>query len=426
MSARRAIRYEEPATAASRDWRSDVLSAVIVASVVFNFVLCFVNTNVFRTSAGLVIAAELALIATTLLLLIGRGFDLFVIIAAWVAYTIFLGALQGSFDPKPARDMMIPIVFYFAAREIGSREAGDRLVAACVWTVLAIGLYEYFFLKQFVKQFDILGYYVSRGTVQAAAAELSEDRLFASGMRYEGRTLLPFLGEHRVSSVFLEPVSVGNFGAICFAWIALRNWDRPLRMLVRLLPVVTIFVFADARFGLAVSLLSLLIYLVAKYTSRILVLIGPFALIVVLGWIGAVFPDVAWDNTLRGRILLSGQMISKLGFEDVFAFVRNDGFTSDSGYTYTMVKIGLVGFLGMWALFVLTPARDLASWRYRIFVAVYLSLLLIISNSVYSIKTAALLWYLVGALDAEPKEAAAEERIETPARRRYRPRLGAA
>ena len=392
-------------SAAARDWRAGALSAVVIAAVVFNFVLCFVNTNMFRTSAGLVIAAELVLIATTLLLMIGRGFDLFVILAVYVAYSIFLGALQGSFDPKPTRDLMIPVIFYFAARELGSREDGDRLVWISISIVLVIGLFEFVFLKQYVKIFDILGYYVSRGTVQAATAELSEDRLFASGMRYEGRTLLPFLGEHRVSSVFLEPVSVGNFGAICFAWITLRNWGRPLRMLVRLLPVVTIFVLADARFGLAVSLLSILVYAVAAHTSRAIVVAAPFAIIVTLAWIGYSFPDVAWDNTLRGRILLSGQMLSALSFDDVFAFVRNDRFTSDSGYAYTMVKIGLAGFVGMWILFVIAPARDLASWRYRIFTAVYMTLLLMISNSIYSIKTAALLWYLVGALDAPPRSA---------------------
>jgi hypothetical protein len=31
----------------------------------------------------------------------------------------------------------------------------------------------------------------------------------------------------------------------------------------------------------------------------------------------------------------------------------------------------------------------------------------VISNSIYSIKTAALLWYLVGALDAVPRQAVA-------------------
>ena len=66
-------------------------------------------------------------------------------------------------------------------------------------------------------------------------------------MRYEGRTLLPWLGEHRVSSVFLEPVSVGNFGAICFSWIVLRNWSRPFSMLLRLLPVIAIFTHHQAQ-----------------------------------------------------------------------------------------------------------------------------------------------------------------------------------
>ena len=389
--------------ASAPDWRPRILSAVILGAILFNFALCFVNTNIFRTGAGIVIGCEIALIGVTLALLVGRNFDIFVILGVYVAYTLFLAALQGSFDPKPARDLMIPVIFYFAARELGSRKDGDRLVWASVWIVLAVGLFEYGFLKQFVRLFDILGYYVSRGTVQAAAAEMSGDRLFASGMRYEGRTLLPMLGEHRVSSVFLEPVSVGNFGAICFSWIVLREWGRPLRMIVRLLPVVAIFVFADARFGLSISLLSILAFAFSRLTGRVLVAIAPFTLIIVLAWIGYTWPDVAWDNTLRGRILLGGQFLSKLDWSDVFALVPNFSFTADSGYAYTLVKIGLAGFAGMWILFALAPARDETSWRYRVFVAIYVTLLLVISNSIYSIKTAALLWYLVGALDAKKR-----------------------
>ncbi|MCB1540970.1 MAG: surface polysaccharide polymerase [Rhodoblastus sp.] len=392
-----------PHPAAVTDWRPRVLSAVVLGAILFNFALCFVNTNLFRTGAAIVIGCEMALIGVTLALIVGRTFDLFVILGVFVAYTLFLAALQGSFDPKPARDLMIPVIFYFAARELGSREDGDRLVWAAVWIVLVVGLFEYGFLKQFVRLFDILGYYVSRGTVQAAAAEMSGDRLFASGMRYEGRTLLPMLGEHRVSSVFLEPVSVGNFGAICFSWIVLRDWGRPLRMMLRLLPVVAIFTLADARFGLSISLLSIATCALAGLTGRVLVAAAPFAVIVALAWIGYTYPDVAWDNTLRGRILLGGQFLSKLDFYDIFALVPNFAFTADSGYAYTLVKIGLAGFAVMWLLFAFAPARDEAAWRYRVFVAVYVTLLLVISNSIYSIKTAALLWYLVGALDAKER-----------------------
>ncbi|MCB1534802.1 MAG: surface polysaccharide polymerase, partial [Rhodoblastus sp.] len=104
-----------PHPASTTDWRPRVLSAVVLGAVLFNFALCFVNTNIFRTGAGIVIGCEMALIGVTLALLLGRNFDLFVILGVYVAYTLFLASLQGSFDPKPARDLMIPVIFYFAA-----------------------------------------------------------------------------------------------------------------------------------------------------------------------------------------------------------------------------------------------------------------------------------------------------------------------
>ncbi|MCO5087926.1 MAG: surface polysaccharide polymerase, partial [Methylobacteriaceae bacterium] len=104
--------------ASAPDWRPRILSAVILGAILFNFALCFVNTNIFRTGAGIVIGCEIALIGVTLALLVGRNFDIFVILGVYVAYTLFLAALQGSFDPKPARDLMIPVIFYFAAREL--------------------------------------------------------------------------------------------------------------------------------------------------------------------------------------------------------------------------------------------------------------------------------------------------------------------
>lgn len=419
VGAPRTVAFDETL---AQERRSALLALTIVGAVVFNFLLCFVNTNIFRTNATLVMACELVLIASAFFISLGRNFDLLALLSVFLAYMLFLGALQGSFDPKPARDIIIPIVFYFAALRAGAPRMGDRIVYICVAIVLIVGVLEYAFLKQYTKLFDILGYYVSRGSVQAAAAELSEDRLFASGMRYEGRTLGAFLGEHRVSSIFLEPVSVGNFGAICFAWIVLRQWGQPMAMALRLLPVIAIFVLADARFGLTVSLLAFLIFPLAHLVGRPLLIMGPLAVLIGLAAVGFLYPDVAWDNSTRGRLLLSGQMLSNMSMGEVFAFVRSDRFVSDSGYVYTLLKIGLVGFVLLWTLYCLAPARDAASWRFRVFVAVYIALLLTISNSIYSIKTAALLFYLLGALDAAP--------ILTPGiaakRRAPRPRLRSA
>lgn len=382
-------------------------AALVVASLCFNFVLCFVNTKLFSVNAGLVMGAEMVLIGSALLLVLRDNQPLYAVLAAYLSYSVFLASMQGAFDMKSVRDLLIPIVFVFVGRRFGDPAMGDRLVAICVWIVLLVGLCEFFFLTQYLKFIDIFAYYVSRGTVNAAASDTTGTHLFASGIRPEGRSLLPFLGEHRVSSIFLEPVSVGNFGAIAFSWTVLRNFRRPLAMLAKLLPVVTIFVLADARFGLMVSLTCFVVFPAAKYIGRVPMLLAPFFALWLLAIVGVLNANTPWDNGLGGRLLVSGQMLSGLDLSEVLAFVPVTRFVSDSGYTYLLTKTGLIGVVGLWGLFVLYPAKNDEEWRFRVFVAVYILALLTISNSLYSLKTAGLLWYLVGCVASQPETRAA-------------------
>jgi putative polymerase len=378
--------------------RRVAMVAIVLAATTFNFVLCFVNTSLLHVSSAGVVLCEIALVGMALLAIIDRSKLVVALLAGCVLYWVFIATVQGAFDPKPLRDMVIPLVFYAAGRALGTPRDADRLVAAAVAVVLAVGVFEFLFLPLYIHYFDVLGYYVSRGTVSASQAEVASDRLFVSGMRYEGRTLLPFLGEHRASSVFLEPVSVGNFGAIAWAWVLLRNWGRPLATALKLTPILAIFVLADARFGLMISLATTVAYVGARHVRWPVLLLAPFLVIVALALVGYAYPDLPWDNTLRGRLLLSGQFLQKLTIPDVFALVRVGGFLSDSGYAYTLTQIGLVGFALLWSAFVLAPCHSLAAWRYRLFAALYVVALLTISDSIYSIKTAALLWFLLGVL----------------------------
>src|ERR1700677_4290574 len=96
----------------ARDTRPKIMAAIVFATLVFNFVLCFVNTNVLRIGSGAVILAELALIGAALITVIARSREVLVLLAIWIAYGILMCALPGTFDPKPIRDMMIPIIFY--------------------------------------------------------------------------------------------------------------------------------------------------------------------------------------------------------------------------------------------------------------------------------------------------------------------------
>jgi putative polymerase len=75
------------------------------------------------------------------------------------------------------------------------------------------------------------------------------------------------------------------------------------------------------------------------------------------------------------------------------------GYSGDSGYGYVLVKIGLAGLLAIWALFVYAPVVDSNAWRFKNIIAFYVVFLLTISASLFSIKTAALLWFLYGTLN---------------------------
>jgi putative polymerase len=180
----------------------------------------------------------------------------------------------------------------------------------------------------------------------------------------------------------------------------LRNLDHFKTMAIKLLPAIAVFILADARFGLMVSLTSFAIYPLAKHVGRLPLLFAPFCALFLLATIGFLNPDAPWDNGIGGRILVAGQMLSTLDFWEVMAFVPVTRFVSDSGYTYTLAKFGLLGCVGLWSLFVLRPVENEDAWRYRLFTGVYIIALLVISNSMYSIKTGALLWYLLGSLES--------------------------
>ena len=53
-----------------------------------------------------------------------------------------------------------------------------------------------------------------------------------------------------------------------------------------------------------------------------------------------------------------------------------------------------------WALFVYAPVSNQDAFRFKTFIAFYVVILLTISASLFSIKTAALLWFLYGTLNA--------------------------
>jgi putative polymerase len=394
------------AAAPAADWRGPYQAraayGVLIGALVFNAVLCFLNTAGFPVSGGTVIGAEVAIIAVTLGFALDDRPGPWLILAGLVAYGLLLLALRGSTDVKGVRDFLIPVVFYnLGLRNPDLRDA-DRAVLASGVIVVVMGLFEYGLFDIYQQYFNIVRYYVARGSMSASEISELTGSLFTSGIRPDSRTILPFLGPHRVSSVFLEPVSAGNFGAVLFAWALYRRTMRGRAWLFTCAAVTIIL--ADARFGAYVCVAIAGAMLVGHRLPRLLWFALPFTILLGLTIYGFESMQVTWQNDMSGRLLWAALLITSLPPEGVLGIMPDKLFLSDSGYAYALTQIGAAGTLVAWGLFVLMPARNPDGWRLRCAMAVYTCLLLVISDSPFSIKTAALVWFMLGAADGAPPE----------------------
>ncbi|TDR95042.1 surface polysaccharide polymerase [Enterovirga rhinocerotis] len=375
---------------------SQVAIALVVAALVFNLALSFINASVFRVSASHVIGIELVIVGIAGAMVATRSANLYAITIALFAWLVFAMAARANFDPKIFRDALIPVIFFLLGRHFGSLAAGDRAVTISLLIVTAGALLEWFFLDLFLKYFDVLSFYRAKGAVDASFGG-DGPGLYISGLRFDGRTLLPFLGEHRVSSVFLEPVSLGNFGAIAFAWVLLRDGKRPAALILKMLLIATVLILGDSRFGVYLCVIVALIYAVAPLARPLTVFVMPFIALILLliyAWHKAGMP---WDNTTSGRILASGQLLTTLDLSQALGLKTTVVDFGDSGYAYVLSQFGLFGALMLWSIYVFgCPAETMQSWRFKLFTCMYLVLLLSISTSSMTIKTGALLWFLAG------------------------------
>jgi putative polymerase len=263
-------------------------------------------------------------------------------------------------------------------------------------------MFEYFFPDIFTRFFNVASFYIERGTMAATQAQGSSN-LFVSGMRPEGaaggRGLFPILGNHRVSSIFLEPVSAGNFGIVIFIWALVRSFMERRLFWGLFASAATIIIMSDSRFGANFCALCLLLaFLPAAVRTATVAVLPLFGLLALLILPGPLSVSYGVDNGFIGRIILSGRILERFDGLNWLGLKAPDFITSDSGYAYALGGFGIVGLLLFWMMLLLVKGSGGRFYLLRDLAGAYFAVLLCISNSPFTIKTGALLWFLTGAL----------------------------
>ena len=405
----------------------------VVAGVLYNGVLAFLNARGLVMNMTYVTLSEVLILALAAGLIFFSGFTEKDISPLSFGYfglvvAVIMCFLNERAYADGARIFAIITVFFILGSRVDLRWV-DRCFGILTTAVLVVLLIELVSTSDYVYLFKPASYFeVTRGI-----EKFSWDKtgLFKNSLGFEGRLSLNPFSKFRTSSLFLEQVSLANFGGVIIVFL-LARWSQ-LSFKVKTLHsvgLVMILLTTSTRTSIALAGLGLLGYWVYPYLSRFWTLaLAPVLLIV--SWLIVFYHGASNEDDVAGR--LSRTIVSLSGLNaDSYLGARTDllPFFADSGYTYLVTATTIFGALAFW-IFVslILPQRTDAEKRCAWATASYFFINLLISgNAVFSIKTAAPLWFLMGSLyglsrfnsirDGSDSSGSATRRIHRSARQR--------
>jgi putative polymerase len=383
---------------------------IVVVATCFNMVLCFINARHWAMiGTSQVIAVQLTILAAVVFFVRRRiGSDLLGSSLLTLACVAALKLFNPAVDLKILYDLAL-IPAFMLLGTMSSISQANRLVQMLLVIVVMVGLLELLFPQWFGDIFNIWGYYTNKGALDTDVINYSNTKLFVSGERSSdtARTLLPgIFGAHRVSSVFLEPVSMGNFPIICLAWFFSVRSGTALSRGLSIAACLFCIVLPDSRFAMGCSLAMVGLRLLPWHRSTWFAGLLPCAAVIALVIWGAAnpatgLPQIEADD-FPGRLLFSGRLLSIFTWTDWLALAPSPNYVADTGYAYLVNNAGLPLILGLWLVFLLRNRNMSTALTLRSMLAAYIATSLCVGASMFSIKTGALCWFLCGAASGAP------------------------
>lgn len=384
-------------------------AATLAATVLFNPLLAIVNGHVHRLSGGVIAASQAAIVLGGLAIgATARPAPLRWLALAWALCIAFVAMAlgRGAVIPKNLGDVLVIPAFICLGARMEERVLA-RTVTALLVAVCGCGLWELMSPASFGAVFKVMDYYVATRGFDPKQFYAGGD-LFVSSERGGGRFLMAFTGWHRGSSLFLEPVSLGNWAGVV-ALFAAAFWGRMgLRgRAFYVASVAIVLVTCDGRLALGTCvLLALWLPIAGRLPARLAALYLP-AMIVALVLARAAGALPQSGDTLSGRFRGGIDLLTGLDMAQMFGIGAQTEGAVDAGWAYLIQGQSIFVGLALWLIVTLSDTgEDAAARRMKHGAALFIVLCLPISYAVLSVKTSALLWATYGVFF----QAAARER----------------
>jgi putative polymerase len=380
---------------------SAATGTVLISAVCFNALLSIINGHVIALQRAHVIFTEVFVYVAALTILIfnaDRKMLSWFLLAVFITLNgLLLSVGNSAFNPKDIRDVLVIPIFVM----LGMAHRAKGLMAPIVilqTIVFAVALLEAIRPDVYSEIFQVLNYYVNTRDFSTDAFWNTESNLFLSATR-PGERFFGFVDLHRLSSVFLEPVSLGNY-CVIISILVMASW-RELTYGARWYLIgstLILLVGCDGRLAaLSLLIISVALIFLRNVSSRWSVFYLPLVLFMSAVFVASFDLDPTNDN-FSGRLAGSISTLSQIGLRGLAGLdTEASGGAADSGIAYFVLTQSVVGVIVIWLSVCLLPVgRNYATRLYVHGTTIFIPLTLMVSYSFFSIKVASLIWFAYG------------------------------
>lgn len=385
-------------------WMNLSIELLMLLAVGYNFVLAVINAKVFTVRPVMTYAVEFLIYVACFVIGIWsleRKRQALVVSGLGLVVGLMLVRFLFSWqvDPKFFRDALI--AFAFLVLGTAYRGSLPKLFLRMSVVISLVALFELAAPQAYGDVVNPKSYFVNARGASAEGFWNEDSNLYVSATRPGERNFLPGSNLPRASSVFVEPVTMGNY-IIFFAAIVLAfaRWLRPPALLLAVGLIGFLIVASDGRLATGTCVLMLLMApWLARFDQRLSFLL--FFLTLAGGWLLVWMAGIhEYEDTTLGRIFFTVHSINSLPFESWMGLDPAAAYRYfDSGITYFVASqsvIGVLAFLLAYSFLMVLPTREGQLFKNLAIFAFALSLL--VSNGYFSIKTSALWWFACGCL----------------------------
>lgn len=377
---------------------------LVLVAIAFNAGLAMVNAHIMTLGSAHVALTEIMILGTLLgyLLLnlkkIPEILPHILFLLGITAFSLWVMLTNDAMYIKILRDSLIIVAFVLLGTLLNSQQV-IKVFKIMMLAVLAIAVIEIFATDIYVMMFEPEQYfYTTRGI---EPFEYSDSGLFRNSLGYSSRFSFNFLSSHRISSLFLEQVSLANFTMVTLIFLmGFSKYLSKREVLFFLLGSIFLILVNDTRTGAVFALAMIPLFYLAPLLPRWLaVTFIPGLLLFAI----IVFYDptqTSLSDSFSGRIGFTLYLLSEADLSTLLmGNLEGINSVADSGYSYIIYATSIFGLILYWLYGALIVRSDEASSKRCVFaINVFIALNLMIGAAIFTIKVAAPIWIMMGFL----------------------------